>query len=77
MRVKLTSIIGDHEKFADWIGRIGPLDIEIDPTEGAVSMFFPEDRNEALSMRISKLSIHDSDIKLRTVNSNEFTFKIQ
>lgn len=77
MRVRLTAIVGNHEKFADWIDRVGPLDIEIEPTGAAEAMFFPEDRNEALSMFISKLSIHDSDIKLCTVNSNEFTFKIQ
>lgn len=77
MRVKLSAVVGDYEKFADWVDLIGPLDIEIDPTEGALGMFFPDSRNEALSMRISKLSIHESDVRIRTENSNEFIFKIQ
>jgi hypothetical protein len=70
MRVKLVSVLGDQEEFADLIGTEGDLTIR-----HKTGTFNPDNRGDWLVMEKKRWTRRNGMVKISTILGNTFIFR--
>lgn len=75
-KVKLVSVEGDQEEFADLIGASGELRLDPASKSSELNWFNPAGRGDSLGLSRKRVTEKDGKVKVFTQLGNCFTFRL-
>lgn len=76
-KVRLVSVEGDQEEYADLIGTEGDLRIDPKSTDSGINWFNPEGTGETLTLARKRVIEKDGKVIVHTKLGNKFTFRLK